>query len=499
MLADGLMKGITELMKKKSVGVNAVLSSVKAGLSVIFPLITFPYATRVLGAENLGKVNYAQSIENYFALLAALGITTYAIREGAKLRDNKDKLAKFSSEVFSLNVLTTCIAYMFMFIALAVSAKLRSYGSLIVLQSLSILFTTLGVDWLNTIYEDYLLITVRSLITNIVSLIGLFLFVKSPDDYYIYAMLTVLTHAIIGVSNIYYCRKYTHVRIVISKNLLFHLKSSMIFFANNLAVSIYVNADTTMLGWICGDYYVGIYSVAVKIYNIVKTMLASIYAVAIPRLSYYIGNDEMKEYKKLFSQITTYLTLLLLPCMAGLIALSKEIILIIAGSEYLVATRALQILSIGLVFAVFGGLVTSCINIPLKREITNMKATTISALSNIILNLGCIALFKQNGAAITTLISELLVLTICAVSFKNWKDILDIKYFIKNALHAAIEMCVVLCICGLISHIFVGNPYVLILLKVIFSILGCALILIVLKNDIAYEIVRKIKKKICDN
>lgn len=486
-------------MKEKSIGINAILNAIKAALSILFPLITFPYATRVLGVENLGKVNYAQSIEHYFALIATLGVTTYAVREGAKRRDDKKQLSTFCNEIFSLNIVTTLFSYTIMGIFLIFSAKMHDYRLLIIIQSISILFTTLGVDWLNTIYEDYLFITIRSIITNILSIIALFLFVKTPNDYYIYAMLTVLTNVVIAISNLFYCRKYTKIKTTFNKKIFSHLKSTLIFFANSLSVSIYVNSDTTMLGWMCGDFFVGIYAVAVKVYNIIKTILASIYVVAIPRLSYYFGNNKMKEFKTLYSKIIMYLALLILPCMAGLISLSNEIVLIISGAEYMDAVITLQILSIALLFAVFGGAVTNCLNIPLKREVFNMKATIISAVANVILNLYFIPKFYQNGAAITSVIAEMMVLIISVINFKKWNEVIDIRNVVKNFIHAFIGMILILMVCYIISQFNITNIVISVLLKITFSIIVYFIELIILKNSCLMETLYTIKSKLIKN
>lgn len=133
-------------MKEKSVLKNVLLNIIRVSLSIIFPLITFPYVSRVLMAEKLGRVNYALSIENYFALIAALGISTYAVREGARRRHNKQEFDKFANEVFTVNLITTLISYVLMtFILLAVK-NLHSYALVIYLQSASIILTTIGLS-----------------------------------------------------------------------------------------------------------------------------------------------------------------------------------------------------------------------------------------------------------------------------------------------------------------------------------------------------------------
>ena len=482
-------------MKQKSIGINAILNAIKACLSIIFPLITFPYATRILGVDNIGKVNYSQSIEHYFALIAILGITTYAIREGAKLRDNKEKLQAFSNEIFSLNIVTTFFSYVLLILFVFISTKMKEYRLLILLQSLSILFTTIGIDWINTIYEDFLFITIRSILTNILSIVALFLFVKTPNDYYIYAMLSVMTNAVIAISNFFYSRKYTKIKIVFKKSIFTHLKSTIVFFANSLSISIYVNSDVTMLGWMCGDYFVGIYAVAVKVYNIIKTILASIYAVAIPRLSYYYGNNDLLKFKELFTNIVMYLSLLILPCMAGLIGVSKEVVLILSGNEYIEAMHTLQILSVALLFAIFGGAITNCLNIPFKKELINMKATLISAIANVVLNLYFIPTFKQNGAAITSVISEIIVLLICFLSFKEWQKVLNVKLVVKNFGQSVIGMLFIGLGCYIVELINIDNSIISLGIKVLMSIFVYSVILIILKNQCLITIFNKFKEK----
>lgn len=476
-------------MQTKSVKKNAVLNVIKSIMSIIFPVITYPYATRILGVENLGKVNYSTSIVSYFTLLAALGITTYAIREGAKIRENKEEISNFSNEIFSINIITTIISYLLLGIFLLVSYKLRDYVLLILLQSTTIIFTTLGVDWLNSIYEDYLYITIRTVVVHIVSLFGLFIFVKKPEDYYIYAMLTVLTNAIICVSNFFYCRKYTKVKITKNLNFKKHIKYMLLFFANNVAVSIYVNADTTMLGWIVGDYSVGLYTVAGKVYSILKTVLASIYLVSLPRLTYYASVGEKENYKKLVTELTSVILLILLPCSAGLFVLAKEVILILSGKQYLEAVPVLQIQSIAIIFAIFGGILTQCMNVSLNKEKVTLKATIIGALTNIILNLFFIQLLQEKGAAITTVISELVVFLYCIFNFKDIFEYIDKKQILKNLITSFIEMILII-IFGILINRFTSIILLKIVLIMTFSIISYVAILIVSKNNILFSFIK---------
>ena len=91
-------------MKEKSIKLNAVLNVMKTVLSLVFPLITFPYITRVLQVNAIGKYDFSVSVISYFSLIAALGITTYAVREGTKYRGDQEKIESVRKRDFLLSI-----------------------------------------------------------------------------------------------------------------------------------------------------------------------------------------------------------------------------------------------------------------------------------------------------------------------------------------------------------------------------------------------------------
>lgn len=431
--------------RKASIQVNAVLNFIKAGCSVIFPLITFPYASRILQVENLGKVNYGQSIVSYFALFAALGINTYGVREGARKKAGNNFDA-FASEIFSLNLFTTAIAYAALFLGLLAVPKLRDYRTVILILSASIVLTTFGIEWVNTVFEDFFYITVRSIFVQLLCMGALFVFIKTPEDYLKYACLTVLPAGITAIANWFYCRRYTSIRIIFNRSIFSHLRSMFVFFANSLAITIYVSADMTMLGWISGDYYAGLYSVSVKIYQIIKVMMTAIYTVTIPRLSRLAASEKWNQYRSLLTDISSYIILLIFPCMAGIIAYAEQIILLISGQSYVPAAGSLRILAVALLFAVASGITVNCINTPNRLEKSSLYATIAAAATNIILNIFIIPVFRQNGAAMTTVAAEMMVLIICLVRLKDVSHYLHAGKLLKQFLHAALGFVLVILI-----------------------------------------------------
>lgn len=193
-------------MKIRSIKVNAILSMIKQVCAIIFPLITIPYVSRILEADNYGKINFSSSIISYFILIAGLGISSYAIREGARIRDEKTTFTKFSNEIFSINILATVLSYILLVVVVFISTKLQQYKLLLFIQSFAIILNTLGADWINSVYEDYLYLSFRYILIQIISLIALFLFVHTPNDYVIYAIIYVFSSSGGNLFNCFYIR-----------------------------------------------------------------------------------------------------------------------------------------------------------------------------------------------------------------------------------------------------------------------------------------------------
>lgn len=143
---------------------NMILNAIRGITKIIFPLISFPYASKVLGVEALGQYNYANSIISYIILIAGLGISTYAIREGSQLRDDKAKLEDFACQMFTINIFSTVFAYIVLLFIVASVRQLTEYSILIWLLSIQVGLGTIGVEWIYSIYENYLYITIRSIL-----------------------------------------------------------------------------------------------------------------------------------------------------------------------------------------------------------------------------------------------------------------------------------------------------------------------------------------------
>ena len=362
-------------MKQKSLGVNAILNGIKQCCSIIFPLITFPYISRVLGSDGYGKYSFSYSVTNYFILLAALGIYTYAIREGAKIREDKKKLDKFCSQVFSINVCSAVISLLLLSMIAILLPKFSGYKAYIFIQSTAIIMAVIGTDWVNGIFEDYFYITVRYIAVQCVCLIAMFVFVREPGDVIPYCIISVLATNGGNLINVFYVRKYAKIRFTFDMDLKRHLMPLLILFVNSIAISIYVNSDITMLGFFESDTQVGVYSFASKIYNLLKQLINAVIVVSVPRISYII-NNRPEEYKMFLNRIFSGLNIVLLPIVVGMFFMSDSMILIAGGEQYISGDTSLKILSVATLFAIYASLFTNCVTAELINCFMQIRFST---------------------------------------------------------------------------------------------------------------------------
>lgn len=479
------------MQEVKSLKANAILNGIKQCCQILFPLITFPYVSRVLGSEGFGKYSFSFSITNYFILLAALGVNTYAIREGAKIRNDTEKVNEFCSQVYSINICSALISYILLAALVICSQKVSVYAPYIMIQSAAIIMAAIGTDWVNSIFEDYFYITVRYIIIQIIALILMFVFVRNKNDIISYCLISVFATNGGNIINLFYVRRYVKVKFTFQMEIKKHIVPLLILFINSIAVTIYVNSDITMLGFFESDTVVGVYSFSSKIYNLLKQLINAVVVVSVPRIAFVMKN-QTEQYQTYMNKIFSALTMVLFPIMTGLLCMSDTIILVAGGETYISGQVSLKILSIATFFAIYASLFSNCVLIVNRQEKKCLLATVFSALVNVILNLLLLPLLGMIGAAITTCIAEL-VNCFFQIRFSrdyfNWR-----KLQLKPMLSYAIGSVVIGLIC-IVCNITIQDRYIRMLCCVLASGGAYGFILILLKNPYVTEVIEKIKKK----
>ncbi len=474
----------------KSLKKNSFYSFLNAFSTLIFPLITFPYASRILHPEGIGQVNFAVSIESYFSMLAGLGMGAYATREASKIRDNKYELSKFCKEMLAISFISMIISYSLLFGCVFFIPKLYSYRILILVRSMNIFFTTIGIEWLYRAEEDFKYITLRSLFFKISGLAFLFIFVKNQTDTVAYTLFGILTSVASNICNLFHSRKFISYTQKCKLELKKHIKYLFTFFGIGLVTSLYTILDTSMLGFLSNDTQVGFYSAATRINKLVVGVLSATASVLLPRMTYYKEHDEIEKIKALSQKSISIMILLALPMAIGLIFLAKPLIYIFSGELFLDATIAMNIIS-PIILTIGIATITGSQLLPsLGKEKASLISYSVGAALNITMNTIFIPKMGATGAAIGTLVAESSI-TIVQLYFA--RKYLNIK-ILKTVLQSVICCIPMTSILFMIS-LFIKKPILNVIISVITSIPVYALFLAIQKNEYYMEIKQLIMLK----
>lgn len=470
---------------------NSLLNSIKTASSIIFPLITIPYITRILGADNLGKYNFASSVVSYFTLISSLGISTYAVKACSCVKFDQRKLNRVASELFSINICTMIIAYLMLFTILAVYPKFFAYKNLILILSINILLPIIGMDWINIAMEDFRYITIRTIAFQILSLLMMLIFIKSSDDYLKYAIITVGAGSGANIFNAFYIRKFCKIKFTRVFNIKNHIRPILLMFSLLIAQNILSNLDITMLGILGTDFEVGLYSMSVKIYLTIEKVISSIAIVLLPQMSMLFQEADFDNINKLLKNVWIFIFTLSVPFVVGLIFLSTEILGWICGEEYILASASLSILAVSMFINLLGGSFWgNIILLPSNKEGQFMFACLISALCNTVLNCYFIPIYGINGAAITTTISASVIFFICRV---KKDERIQLHFTWRELLGPFIGGILIGLICCSIKSIISGC-----FLRIAFSVVCSAvlyfIVLTLFKNPMVLFLKSKIKE-----
>lgn len=377
--------------------------------SFIFPVVTFPYVSRVLGPDGTGKVAFAVSVISYFAMFAQLGIPTYGIRACAKVRDNKEELTRVTHEILFINFLMSILVYIFLGISLAVVPRLGQDKPLMIIISLTILFNAIGVEWLYKALEEYSYIAIRSIIFKAIALAAMFVLVREKQDYVAYGAITILAASASNILNFIWMFRMIGLKPVGGYNLKRHIKAVMVFFAMSCATTIYTNLDTVMLGFMKNDEEVGYYSAAVKIRMLLTGVVTSLGTVLLPRASYYIEQGKKKEFLAISHKAIHFVLLMALPFTLFFILYAREGVLLLSGQEYLPAVLPMQVIMPTLLLIGMTNIMGIQMLIPLGKEKYVLYSEIAGAVADLALNTLLIPAMASVGAAIGTLVAEVLV------------------------------------------------------------------------------------------
>jgi O-antigen/teichoic acid export membrane protein len=400
------------MAQKHSLKLNFVMNAILTMSSFIFPLISYPYVSRILLPEGTGKVSFATSLIAYFIMFAQLGIPTYGVRACSRVRDDRQALTRTAQELLIINLIMTALSYTALFLALLFVPRLRAERTLYLLVSLSMIFNTIGMEWLYKALEQYTYITVRSIVFKIVALIAMFVLIHSREDYVIYGGITILASSASGICNFVHARRFISLRPVGGYRFRPHLKAVAVFFAMACASTVYTNLDTVMLGFMTSDETVGYYNAAVRIKSILVSIVTSLGAVLLPRASYYVERGEMDRFRQITRKALNFVFLAAVPMMIYFMVFARQGIFLLSGENYAGAVRPMQWIMPTLLFIGLSNVLGIQILVPLNREKVVLWSIIAGAAVDVVLNVALIPQYGASGAAAATSVAELVVLAV---------------------------------------------------------------------------------------
>ena len=480
-----------ESSRSSSLTTNFFLNTLKTLGNIIFPFIAFAYTSRILGTDGIGKIHFAKAFVSYFMMIASLGVNQYGMREVAKIRNDKEEIAQFSCEILTLSIITTIISYALLYMVLLFSDQLKPYSVLIWINSISIVLSCFGIEWLYQGLEQYKYISIRSLIFQIIAFLLMITFVKSKSDIYIFAFINVLSSSGSLIINFFCAKKYLWRTNKKHLDIKKHIPPMLWLFTMALSIEIYTVLDTTMLGLLAGDNAVGLYSASIKINRVINGVVTSLGVVLMPRIAYYFKTNAKEEMLGLIEKGYNYIFMLSVPACVGMFVVSREVILLVSGHEFLNASVTMRIMSIVLSMIPVSIMTNNQLFIPIGKEKLILLSTGLGAAVNFISNALLIPRYAENGAAIGTVIAEAVVVFVCLINLSRF---FSIKKIFSSYYQYWVSAIPILVIGFVANRINMTNDMIRLAIIFIFSCISYASCLFIFKNRFFMEVFNKFGK-----
>ena len=432
---------------------NYLYNLLNTATSLLFPLITFPYAARVMGPDGIGLVSFFQSIISYVILIVSLGIPLYAVREVARVRNDKAKMNNTFAEIMILHLILTFAGYVVLLILCLTVPRISSDVTLFALLSLSIFFTTIGCEWFYQGIEDFKYITVRAIIVRVLCIVLLFTMVKTREDILWYASCSVLGTVGNNIFNFVRLRKYIKREFI---NLAFlkpfrHLKSVSAVFVLTVLSTIYISLNSILLGFFAGNEAVGYYTSGVKLFTLAFSVINALTTIMIPRMSNLVAEQKKDEIEGLCQKLYGTICGLSMPMVVGLFFVSPYAVILFCGGEFGPSIAVSRIVA-PLLFVV--GLSTVFgmqILYPMGHLNIMLKATLFASVVDIIVLMVFVRFQSQDAAAWAYLLAEITATVTEYVLGRKYIPIIIKDKTILNYLGGSIVMGGVLWIVSMLN------------------------------------------------
>ncbi len=477
-------------MNNKSIKKNYLYNVIYQILTIILPLITTPYISRVLGSSNIGIYSYTLSIATYFILIGSLGISLYGQREIAYYQEDKVKRSTIFWELSIIKWISLTISMILFYMFFCLNGQYAIYYRVLLLE---IFANMLDINWYFQGLEDFKTTVIRNLIVKIISVGLIFAFVRTQNDLIIYFFIYSLSNIVGNLTLWVRLPKVLSKTKIKSSLLKRYFKPIFQMFIPQITIQIYTLLDRTMMGIILNDMHqVGIYEQSQKIAKLSLTVVTSLGTVMIPRIANLYKNDKKNEITEKIYKSFHFVWLIALPITFGLVAVSNNLIPWFLGKDFLDAIPILQIGSL-LVIAIGLNNVTGmqCL-IPMNKQNIFTITVVVGALSNVIGNSILIPQYKAIGAIISSVIAESIIFIIQYFYLRRKLSLKKIFKYMPKCLISSVIMFIIILVCSRYFEPNIKNTMILIAE----GVLTYGICIIVFRDDLVSEIVSKFKSKL---
>lgn len=476
----------------KSVRTNYILNLINTGSQILFPLLTFPYASRIMQPEGIGEVNFLNSIVSYISLFTCLGIPTYAIREIARVRNNTMQMNKIATEILLLHAVLTLLGYLIVVILCILFPKIQTNIPLFLILSSGIFFTAIGCEWFYQGIEDFAYVTIRGIIIRILSIFFLYLFVKEQKDLLLYGVYTIFGSVGGNLFNILRLRKYIKKENIIFSQLEIkkHIKPTISVFTFSIITSLYLQLNPLLLGIIKDAVAVGYFVTSTKLMEIVLRLSNCLSAVIMPRITNLIAENNIKEFKALSQKAYNFVIAITIPLTIVLIYISPYAVKLLAGESFAPAILSAQIIAPNIFLVGLSQVMGYQVLYPMGKLRLVIICTGIGAITNIILNILLVPNLSHYGTAISYLGAEMATtISMMIIAHKH----LPIKLYYREHTNYIVGGIIIVLILTILQTYFSFNNITMITLLTISSFIFYLGFLYIRKDKLLISVI-KIKK-----
>lgn len=478
-------------MAEPSIKKNLAFRIVYNILTIITPLITAPYVSRVLGGDGVGVYSYTQSIATYFTMFAALGTAEYGAREIARCRDDKEICSNVFWEIEFLTIITSAISLLVWIVLILID---KTYSIYFLALTPAIIATAADISWLYTGIEKIHYTVIWNMICKILGVLGVLLIIKSKDDLTLYIFMMSIITLIGNLSMWLFLKKEVNKPNFKTIHVVKHFKETLKYFITSVAISVYTVLDKTMIGVLTKDSFQnGYYEQANKIINLAKTFaISSINSTLSPRMSYLFSNGEKDEINRRINNSLDLELLLSIGSCFGIIGIAKNFVPWFFGDGYEPVITLLYLMAPLIPIISFSTCLGSHFYVPDGRVMQSTRLTIVGSIVNICINAPLILLFGANGAVMATLIAETVISILYVHYSEGYMNLATIIKLASKKLLAGVIMTMVVIWLGNYLH---GNITLVIFAQIFVGLIVYGLILLILKDESTTKLINIIKEK----